>query len=161
MSGKGDNPGVVAPPPLIALGALLSAGVLDWLLPLELMSRTDALLRYAVAALLCLAGIVMLVMALRMFRKAGTNAPPWQPSTALALDGIYRYTRNPMYLAFAALLLAIGLFRASDWIIPALVAFGFVIHYGVVLREEEYLRAKFDEPYAEYLRRVPRYVYPF
>lgn len=161
MSGKRDNPGVVAPPPLIALAALVIAAALDWLLPLGWIAKTDPSLRYAVGVLLCIAGIILLAMAARMFRKSGTNLSPFQPTTALASDGIYRYTRNPIYIAFGILLLAIGLFRASDWMFPALVLFGAVIHYGVVLREEKYLRSKFGESYDDYTKRVPRYIHPF
>lgn len=161
MSGKADKPGVIAPPPLIALAAIAIAAALDWLLPLGWIAKTDPPLRYAVALLLCITAIVMLAMALRMFRKVGTNISPFQASTALATDGIYCHTRNPIYLSFGFLLLAIGFFRASDWMFAVLILFGFVIHHGVVLREEKYLRGKFGQAYDDYMKRVPRYVHPF
>lgn len=155
-----DNPGVIAPPPLIALAALLLGLAFDWLFPAGIIAGVSALARYAIAAILFACGGAMLAAALVAFRRVGTNAPPWEPTTALSLEGIYRYTRNPMYLAFALIVIALAFVFASDWTFPALILYALAIHFGVVLREERYLLGKFGEPYAAYVTRVPRYFGP-
>lgn len=158
MSGKGDNAGVIAPPPWIALGAFVIANVLDRFVPLGYLAKTDPWLRIPLGAMAAAACALIFFLALRAFRRAPTNIPPSMPALALVTDGIYGYCRNPMYIALGLLLLAIGLLRPSDWMFPALVLFGLLIHYGVVLREEKYLRAKFGQAYEDYMKRVPRYV---
>ncbi|WP_287338388.1 methyltransferase [Mesorhizobium sp.] len=105
-----DHPGVIAPPPLVFAGSW-AAGVLadsyasGWPLPSALPAKV-------LAVLLGGAGVVFLAGALGLFRKAGTRPEPWQPTTAIVTSGVYRVTRNPMYvgmaLVYAALALALG-----------------------------------------------------
>jgi protein-S-isoprenylcysteine O-methyltransferase Ste14 len=66
-----------------------------------------------------------------------------------------------MYLALGLGILAIAFVAASDWTLLMLVPFALLIHFGVVLREERYLRAKFGEEYRRYSERAPRYVWRF
>ncbi|WP_192364491.1 methyltransferase family protein [Mesorhizobium mediterraneum] len=108
------------------------------------------------AVLLGGAGVVFLAGALGLFRKAGTRPEPWQPTTAIVTSGVYRVTRNPMYvgmaLVYAALALALGSLIALT-LLPAAVL---VIHRGVILREEQYLERKFGSEYRAYKARVRR-----
>jgi protein-S-isoprenylcysteine O-methyltransferase Ste14 len=88
----------------------------------------------------------------------GTPAPPWKESRALALDGPYRFTRNPMYLGM--LLFQAGLAMAlRDACMLALTPATFAaLHYGVVLREERYLSRKFGAGYQALLARTRRWL---
>ena len=88
-----DNPGVIAPPPLIYAVALLLSLFLHKLVPLPLSAgRTKTLMG---ALLIGGAGATGL-FALRKMREVGTNVNPTQPTTALVTSGPYRFTRNPM-----------------------------------------------------------------
>jgi protein-S-isoprenylcysteine O-methyltransferase Ste14 len=155
-----DNPGVITWPPLIAIGALLIGVAADWLAPLRFVSRAGLPLRGVVAALVFVLGGWIALRAKGVFDAAGTNVEPWKPATALATSGVYARSRNPMYVGTWVMAVGLALGFASDWgmllLIPALA----VLHYGVVLREERYLTAKFGEPYRDYLARVPRYGWP-
>lgn len=156
--GKSDVPNVIARPPLIVLITILAAFLLDYLFPAGHMARTASSLRYLSGGIALLTAIVLLGAASNEMRKEGTNIPTWEPTLALATDGIYARSRNPIYLAFIVGLIGIGLLFSSDWIFVLLVPFVLVMHFGVIRREEEYLLARFGAAYANYRARVPRYL---
>jgi protein-S-isoprenylcysteine O-methyltransferase Ste14 len=157
MSASDDTPGVIAPPPLLYAGALVAGLALDFLL-IRVPTGMPAGLRFALAGLLTVAAIVLAADALRRFRRAGTHAKPWRPSTAIVTDGVYAFTRNPMYLGMALLYAAIAIAADSVIALVVLVPLLVVVHYGVVRREERYLEAKFGDPYRRYRQKVRRWV---
>jgi protein-S-isoprenylcysteine O-methyltransferase Ste14 len=156
-----DNAGVIAPPPLLALAAVVLGLALDWLMPAFVLT---VLLtwpeRIAIAVVLFAAGAGLAFAALRGFRAAGTHVEPWKPASALVTDGIFGWLRNPMYVGLTLFLVATSLALASDWMLVMTIVFVLVIHFGVVKREERYLEAKFGEAYRQYKARVPRYGIP-
>ena len=156
-----DNAGVIAPPPLLALAAVVLGVALDWLMPAYFLT---VLLtwpeRIAIAAILFAAGAGLAFPALRSFCAAGTHVEPWKPASALVTGGIFGWVRNPMYVGLTLFLVATSLALASDWMLVMTIAFVLVIHFGVVRREERYLEAKFGEAYRQYKARVPRYGIP-
>lgn len=155
---KSDIPGVIAPPPLIFLGYLIVGIALEYL-----VVRTQGLdmpgsLRWTVVALFLFAGGGLIVAALSRFKAAGTPAPPWQPTTAFVAHGVYRRTRNPMYLGMT--LAYLGLTVAANapvalWLFIPLIM---TIHYGVIAREERYMADKFGVAYVNYTHSVPRWL---
>ena len=150
--------GVIAPPPLIFFGFLLLGWVIDqtWL-HLAFPAIDDGL-RKGAALVLIVGGLMLEMWAGGLFKKAGTNVVPWSPSTALVIDGPYRYSRNPMYLGFTLTYvgLALGLETPSAMIllIPCLA----LMTWGVILREERYLAGRFGAPYEDYRKRVRRWL---
>ena len=114
--------------------------------------------RYLAGAALAAAGFVMIVMGARRFQAAGTNVPPNLPTTALVVDGIYRRTRNPLYLGATLVYLGLGVGAGSLWAIGLVVPLLWVINTGVIAREERYLERKFGEAYRAYKARVRRWV---
>ena len=87
-SGAPDVPGVIALPPLIFLGFLAAATVLEAILPLPI-PVAHSLASYVAGVALAAGGFVMIAMGTRRFVAAGTNVPPTLPTTALVVDGIY------------------------------------------------------------------------
>ena len=161
MTQAHDTAGVIAPPPLLALAAVVMGLVLDWLLPAYVLSVLLTLSdRIVIGALLIAAGLGLAVSALGLFRSAGTHAEPWKPSTALVIEGIFKWLRNPMYVGLTSCLAGLSVLLASDWMLVMTIVFVPVIHFGVVRREERYLEAKFGDAYRQYKARVPRYGIP-
>ncbi len=156
-----DNAGVIAPPPLIALAAVVLGLALDWLLPAYVLT---VLLSYwervFIAVILIGAGAALAIPALRGFRSAGTHAEPWKASTVLVTGGVFGRLRNPMYVGLTLLLAGLSIFLASDWMLVMTIVFMPVIHFGVIRREERYLEAKFGDAYRAYKASVPRYGIP-
>ena len=156
-SGAPDVAGVIALPPLIFLRFLLAATVLEAFVPLPFLAA-HALARYLASAALAAGGFVMIGMGTRRFVAAGTNIPPYLPTTALVVDGIYGRTRNPLYLGTTLVYLALSVAAGSLWAIVLVVPLLWVINVGVVAREERYLERKFGDAYRAYKARVRRWV---
>jgi protein-S-isoprenylcysteine O-methyltransferase Ste14 len=156
-----DNPGVIALPPVIALATFLLGLVLDRLVPIgavaAMLPRTWRIVLALV--LFALAGWIV-ARAYRTFERVGTNMDVRKPSLALATADIYTKTRNPMYQALGLALLSLAVGIGSDWMLLLLVPWTLVMHFGVVLREEQYLEQKFGEDYRRYKAAVPRYGWP-
>ncbi len=155
---KSDIPGVLAPPPLIFLGYLIAGIALEYLVVKTQGLDMPGSLRWTVVALFVLAGAGLIAAALGKFKAAGTPAPPWQPTTAFVVQGVYRWTRNPMYLGMT--LIYLGLTVAANapvalWLFVPLIL---TIHYGVIAREERYMADKFGVAYLNYAHSVPRWL---
>ena len=157
MAEKEDIPGVIVFPPLIPLTVLVVGVPLDWLLPLGLLNSIPVVARAVVGIALFGVGLALLVSGDRAFKRIGTNVNPFQPSLALASGGVYSRLRNPMYVGGSMGLVGVVLCFGLEWTLLLFVASCFVLHYGVVLREERYLDAKFGEEYRRYQAKVPRW----
>lgn len=157
--GENDIAGVIARPPLIVAATLIAAFTLDYFYPQGHMARTASSLRYLASGIAILCAVLLLGAAAYEMRKAKTNIPTWEPTLALVMEGVYARSRNPIYLAFIIFLIGAGMLLNSDWLFLLLVPFVLVIHYGVIRREERYLLARFGAPYADYMQRVPRYIF--
>jgi protein-S-isoprenylcysteine O-methyltransferase Ste14 len=150
-----DRPGVIALPPLIYLAALIAGVLLQRVLPLTLPVPTAA--RWAGGALIA-AGVALGIAGRAAFARAGTNANPMEPATALVTSGLYQRTRNPMYVGMTLLLVGLALAVRSGWLLVVLAPVLAVMHWGVVRREERYLARKFGAEYEAYRARVRRYL---
>lgn len=149
--------GVIAPPPLIYIVPLIGALVLHRINPVPLVPwQLGHLTPYVAAA--CAVPAVVIALAMVAMRRAGTRPEPWKPTTALVTTGPFRFSRNPMYLGFTLVYVAITVWRNSIWpmlLLPGVVA---LMHYGVIRREEEYLTRLFGGRYKDYRRRVRRWL---
>lgn len=155
-SGK-ETAGVIAPPPLIFVSILAVGLAIDFLvyrMPTGLLLLPRGLAGAVLAGL----SILIVLAAWLRFRRAGTPVEPWRTSTALVTDGIYGWTRNPMYLAMALLYIAIALAVDSLVTMLLLIPLLVLLHYGVIRREERYLERKFGESYRIYRQRVRRWI---
>jgi protein-S-isoprenylcysteine O-methyltransferase Ste14 len=90
--------------------------------------------------------------------RAGSNVPTNLPTTTIVESGPYRFTRNPIYLGMFLGLIGLAIAFDSLWLRIMLVAFAFVIRYGVVAREEAYLERKFGDVYRGYRSRAWRWL---
>lgn len=158
MTDTNDIPGVIAPPPLIYLGFLILGLALEFFVVRTQGLDMPASLRWTVVALFLLAGAGAIAAAALRFRRAGTPAPPWQPATAFVAQGIYRFTRNPMYLGMTLIYCAIAVAADAPVVFWMLIPLSMTIHYGVVLREERYMAGRFGQPYIDYANTVPRWL---
>jgi protein-S-isoprenylcysteine O-methyltransferase Ste14 len=156
-SGAPDVAGVIALPPLIFLGFLAAATVFEAIVPLPI-PVAHSLASYVAGVALAAGGFVIIAIGMRRFAAAGTNVPPTLPTTALVVDGIYRRTRNPLYLGLTLVYLGLGIAAGSLWAIGLVVPLLWVINVGVVKREERYLERKFGHAYRDYKARVRRWV---
>jgi protein-S-isoprenylcysteine O-methyltransferase Ste14 len=150
-----DRPGVPIAPPLLFVIPIVASLVFEWLFPTSLV---HASLRWIAGALFFAAGIALDVSGFMTQKRAGTDPIPFHPSTCIVTRGLYRFTRNPMYIGFALLTLGLAILVDSAWMLLALPIGLILIDRIVVAREERYLERKFGEEYLNYKRRVRRWI---
>ncbi len=157
MTDEKDGAAVRFPPPFVYLLAVALGALLQWLVfPLPLALSTS--LRIGVAAVASLLGIALVASAFGLFRRIGQDPAPWTTTPEIVSTGIYRVTRNPMYVGMALIQLGIGVGAANGWIVALIPLVLFVIYTIAVRHEEAYLERKFGEGYLVYKRSVRRWI---
>ncbi len=154
MAEASDHVQLILPPPLIYLGHLLSALVLQWVVPLPLPWPLP--LRMLGAVLLG-GGFALAALAVREMRKMHTTPDPKQPATVLVISGPYRFSRNPIYLGLLLTFLGFTLLAGTLWgvlLSPFLIG---TITRSVIRPEENYLQGRFDGQYKLYRTLVRRW----
>jgi protein-S-isoprenylcysteine O-methyltransferase Ste14 len=117
-------------------------------------------LRAGFAALLMLKGAWLAVAGVLAFRRAETTVNPMAPQETQRVveGGIYRYTRNPMYLGFAFALLGWAIWLAAPWALLGPVVFVAWMTSFQIRPEERALEARFGSAYRDYRSRVRRWI---
>lgn len=145
------------PPPLVAAGV----GLIMWglsLLQWAAFPRGRVLM--AAAIFIGVIGIGIAVSGNVAFRRAKTTVNPFKPQTASSLvtSGIYRRTRNPMYLGMLVVLVGWAVFLADALSMLAVVLFPAYITRFQIKPEERALLGLFGDAYASYTSRVRRWL---
>jgi len=152
---QSDHPGVLVFPPLLFViccaGGVIAHFCCPYRLPLEPWVRFGGVA-------LGLSAVMFAIWGQRTMKAAGTNVHPGMPALAIVAEGPFAFTRNPLYLSLIALFTAIGVALASPAFLVVLPPLALMLHFGVVLREERYLEAKFGDAYRAYKARVRRWI---
>ena len=106
-----DTPGVIAPPPLITVGLIAGGFILDSFWPVSL---PDLALDPLPGILALTAGFLVSAWTVLEFVRHGTNPDPYRPTTAIITTGPFRFSRNPIYLAFALMHAGVGIWSESS-----------------------------------------------
>ena len=101
-----------------------------------------------------IAALALFFSSIRRFKAAGTPVPGNKPATAIVESGPYRFSRNPIYLAFSLLLLGVACALNSLWLLGTLAAAASVTSFVVIPREERYLERRFGAEYLDYKAKV-------
>ena len=152
-----DNAGVRVIPPVVFLGGLAVGYLIQWMRPIPILPPWGSLAVRIVGVVAIGLGFWVMLSAVALFRRLKTPPEPWEPTTNLALDGPYRFTRNPMYLGMALVLGGLALAGNALWPLVALVPVVIIIRTQVIAREERYLEAKFGDEYRAFKARVRRW----
>ena len=138
---------------LVAPGVV--AGVVPWWLTHWDSSSGWIPLRVAGGVLL-IAGVIVLLNAFARFVIEGIGTPaPVAPTERLVVGGLYRYVRNPMYLAVGSTIAGEALFFGRPILFAELAVFALAVVSFVRLYEEPHLRRCYGEEYEAYRRDVP------
>ena len=104
----------------------------------------------------CLAGLLLLLSSLVSFGQSFRVGIDKDHPDRLITTGIFSFSRNPIYVAFASILLGQFLIF-SNWILLVYVVVGIGLFHRQVLREEDYLKVHYGQEYSDYCNRVKRY----
>jgi protein-S-isoprenylcysteine O-methyltransferase Ste14 len=143
--------GVKVPPPLIALSFLLLGWWLDsiWATDMGFLSGFSY-----IGSVFSIAGIALIVVVSRSFKKVATNIEPWKPTSTIVTTGVYAYSRNPIYLGLCLIIMGLGLYANSFWIFIVFCPTALLIHFFAIRKEEYYLERKFGKEYCDYKNSV-------
>jgi protein-S-isoprenylcysteine O-methyltransferase Ste14 len=148
---------VHVPPPLVFVVAIVAGAILQHLVaPLSTHFPTAA--KLALGGSLALGALLLFSRSLGWFRRTGQHPRPWTPTPSLIVEGPYRFSRNPIYVAMTAMQVGIGLALDNIWIIGLAVPALATVHFIAVLPEERYLAEAFAASYEQYRARVRRYL---
>ena len=145
------------PPPIV----VIVVGVVMWLMakptPLRAMPQPW---RLGVAAGLLAVALGIGGSGVLAFGRARTTIDPvnLQAASVLVTSGVFRFSRNPMYVGFAALLTAWATYLAAPWALAGVVAFVLFTRRFQIVPEERVMSAKFGPAYADYQSRVRRWI---
>ncbi len=113
----------------------------------------------ALGIVLFLAGLGLVAYCSRLFARIGRGTPvPIAPPTQLVVSGLYRFTRNPIYVAQVAILFSYFCYFGELALLLYSGVWALLVQAFVVWVEEPGLRSRFGEAYLEYAREVPRWV---
>jgi protein-S-isoprenylcysteine O-methyltransferase Ste14 len=156
MKPKSDHANIIVPPPVLYAVPLALGVFLDWKVrALPLLGKVQARHTGEVAMTL---GSALVVWSFLQFFLKRTSPVPIQPANALIVEGPFRWTRNPLYLALAILYVGVAFLANTLWPFFFFPLVLFAVDFFVINREEAYLERRFGEEYREYRSRVRRWV---
>lgn len=151
------NAGVHFPPPLLYVAGIAAGWLAERARPLAITGHPSPV-RTSLAVAFALGWLGTFAAASGAFARHRTTLIPNRPAAALVTSGIYRYTRNPMYVSLVLLYLAVTLVLDSWWPVVFLPLVVIAVDRWVIRREEWYLAHAFPDQYSAYRRRVRRWL---
>jgi len=148
------NLGLVRPP-FVYLGSIALGLALHLVWPARLVPPSVST---PIGAMVTLLAVALFLSAVRTLRAAGTPIPGNRPTTTIVRSGPYRFSRNPIYLAFSLLQLGLSLWLNSLALLITLIPAVALMWLVVIPREERYLEARFPSEYLPYKASVRRWL---
>ena len=145
--------------PPLALAVLV--GALMWIVRFISPSLTIEFQRgNVIASAIATLGIAIALAGVLEFRRARTTVDPTAPSksTSVVTGGIYRFTRNPMYLGFLLVLAGWAAYLSNPVVLLGPVLFVIYMNRFQIIPEERILKSRFGAPFEQYLGAVRRWV---
>jgi len=156
MTEPKDSSGVRFPPPLLFAVPWLAGWLLGRAVPVRWLPSLAAV--RLIGWPLVLAAVLLSGTAIGLFRALGNTPNPTKPVIALAVQGPYRWTRNPMYLGLAALYVGLAALFNTVWPLALFPLVIVLVQRLVIAKEERYLETKFGDSYRAYKARVRRWI---
>ena len=153
--GEDDDHVRAVPAPLIVFVTAVFGFALGWMFPFRFLPWSVA---YLVGAIMIVMGLIVGASALVAMRRAHTSPNPNKPTVALVESGVFRFSRNPMYLSMFLLYLSFATFVNDVWLLPLFLLLFLLVDRLVITREEKYLEQKFGDNYKRYEERVRRWI---
>lgn len=157
MAKELDRPNIspMVHPPIVALMFIVMAYFLGRFIPLPFI---PSMMWRNVGLLLTFIGFLLGIGAFIEFRRARTSLDPHGSAKQVVTSGIYRFTRNPIYLGFLLMVIGLPLNSGLIWGIIMAPLYMIVMTRLVIEREESYLEKKFKGQYTSYKSRVRRWI---
>lgn len=158
MNDVTERPNSFPWPPIIYLAAIAVSVLLGAVYPLPWFAQPLSGILSVIGWLMIAAFVALNISAIRALRRAGTTARPDRGTDHLVTEGPFSFTRNPLYLAGATLVLGIGLISGITWFLLLAVLAAFAVQKLTIKSEERHLLARFGRTYLDYVERVRRWI---
>ena len=145
----------IPPPAIFLTGVVVGVLLQNRFLPLSI--ALDPVLLLVAASVVGIVSISLLGLALAAHLRSGQNPEPWKSTPEVLTQGVYRWTRNPMYLGMALAQIALGVGLANAWMLILVPVTTFAVYHFAIRAEETYLSAKFGSDYDTYKQQVRRW----
>jgi len=156
MSTK-DHAKVKTIPPLIPLTFIILAWVINkyvFALPIPLSLGTQTIIAYVMMPI----AAILFAFSLYFFIKTKQNPEPHTPTNALYTGGVFRITRNPIYLGFLIAQIVVAIKLNNLYVILSLPIVWWLLNKWVIEPEETYLEKLFGQEYLDYKKKVRRWL---
>ena len=153
-SADAANLGLIRPP-FVYLGSIALGLVVHYAWPARFVPPS---ISTPAGAMLTLLAVGLFVASVRSFRAAGTPVPGNRPTLAIVRTGPYRFSRNPIYLAFSLFQLGLSVWFNSLGLLVTLIPAVSLMALVVIPKEERYLEARFPSEYSSYRAAVRRWL---
>jgi protein-S-isoprenylcysteine O-methyltransferase Ste14 len=158
MNNTKDSPGVFIPPPLIYAAFFLLSFLLQGYFTIKGAFFFHSHWANIFGSIFYFVGVAFIFPAGFEFVKSKNTVITAKPATSLQTNGIYSISRNPMYLGLVLIYLGLTFQFGNWWTIFLLPILIIVITYRVILPEERYLTRAFGDEYADYKKKVRRWI---
>ena len=144
------------PPPLLPLLFFIIGVALH--LTIWRVQPLPQIWNLAIGIIIVLCAIAIAVSSFRSFKRRGESLAIHIPTQNLVSHGIYKISRNPVYLSFILVAIGLGCIINSLAVILSVIASFAALNWYTISKEERYLRRKLGEEYEDYCRRVRRWL---
>ncbi len=150
-----DRADVAFHPPILLGLSIVVGFVVRWIAPANFLpGQVSAVL----GPILTAASFVPFFWAAYTMHRGEASIPTNEATNNIVVGGPFQFSRNPIYLAMLLLLLSISIWANSLWFIGFAALAAWLLSWGVISREEQYLERKFGEEYTTYKARVRRWI---
>ena len=157
MTMNGEKPARVVPAPLLVVGCLGAGWLAHRLWPIRFLPDLGGWGTAAGAAIV-LGALAIGLAGVREFHRRGTPTSPFQPSTALVTSGVFRFTRNPMYLGLVLVGLGVAVAFDSAALLVASLVLALLLQAAVIRPEERALAARYGAAFEKYRLETRRWI---
>ena len=151
-----DHANALIHPPFTYILPLVAGIILHFIQPFSIFSNqvVGDFIGWPLLAL----GLLLAIWAMRTMINAGEHYKINKPTNKIVSHGPFSFTRNPIYLAFNLIYLGIAFNLNELWLISFSPIAFLTLHYGVILKEEQYMESKLGKEYLKYKERVRRWI---
>lgn len=145
-------------PSALFLITFVIAIVLSWVHPWHVSFIEDKEIQNLSGIIMLLTSLILNILAYKAFKKYLTPHEPFKTPNVLIEKSIFRFSRNPVYLALVLSEFGLGCVFDTVWLLLGSVVLLTLLHYIVVLDEEKVLQSTFKESYELYKEKTPRWI---
>lgn len=153
-----DRPDILVLPPAAMAISLVATSILGRVIPIFTWPPFGSVILLIVGSAFFASGLWLIVTAAIKFFHYDDGVNPQAATKTIITDGPYRHTRNPMYLGLLLIHFGLSLAFSLDWTLVTTPILWAVLHWGVVLREEQYLLEKYGQEYRDFMDTTRRWL---